>query len=81
MPDPSAWPKLDLNDKIAEVLSFPTLTGAISVPRWWRGLLVLALLAAGQGLSITALMGVLMVIGIAVWGLASGPSKAVRGQV
>ncbi|MBL8462017.1 MAG: DUF2914 domain-containing protein [Thauera sp.] len=31
---------------LAVVLSFPTLTGAISVPRWWRGLLVLALLAA-----------------------------------
>jgi hypothetical protein len=31
---------------VAVVLSFPTLAGAISVPRWWRGLLVLALLAA-----------------------------------
>lgn len=30
---------------VAVVLSFPTLAGAISVPRWWRGLLVLALLA------------------------------------
>ena len=31
---------------VAVVLSFPTLAGAISVPRWWRGLLVLALLVA-----------------------------------
>lgn len=30
---------------VAVVLSFPTLAGAISVPRWWRGLLVLVLLA------------------------------------
>ncbi|MER2552808.1 MAG: DUF5924 family protein [Thauera sp.] len=29
---------------VAVVLSFPTLAGAISVPRWWRGLLVLVLL-------------------------------------
>ena len=31
---------------VAVALSFPTLAGAISVPRWWRGLLVLALLVA-----------------------------------
>jgi hypothetical protein len=31
---------------VAVVLSFPTLAGAVSVPRWWRGVLVLALLAA-----------------------------------
>ena len=34
---------------LAVVLSFPTFAGAISVPRWWRGLLVLALLAALRG--------------------------------
>lgn len=31
---------------VAVVLSFPTLVGVISVPRWWRGVLVLVLLAA-----------------------------------
>jgi hypothetical protein len=30
---------------VAVVLSFPSLAGSITVPRWWRGLLVLALLA------------------------------------
>lgn len=29
---------------VAVVLSFPTLAGSITVPRWWRGLLVLVLL-------------------------------------
>ena len=29
---------------VAVVLSFPTLAGSITVPRWWRGVLVLALL-------------------------------------
>jgi hypothetical protein len=31
---------------VAVVLSFPTLAGAVTMPRWWRGLLVLALLVA-----------------------------------
>lgn len=31
---------------VAVLLSFPTLAGSITVPRWWRGVLVLALLAA-----------------------------------
>jgi hypothetical protein len=30
---------------VAVVLSFPSLAGSITVPRWWRGVLVLALLA------------------------------------
>jgi len=30
---------------VAVALSFPTLAGVLSVPRWWRGLLVLVLLA------------------------------------
>lgn len=30
---------------VAVLLSFPTLAGSITVPRWWRGVLVLVLLA------------------------------------
>ena len=31
---------------VAVVLSFPTLAGSITVPRWWRGVLVLVLLVS-----------------------------------